>query len=329
MQRRRARERQLREAVALQLHFTSLEVSLCPNCDTAVEDTAVERERTTHVCRLCGKSANAADPEEVAALGAEADEVKWEVEDMVLDRDRITTRLTAVYQEIEGLTAEAEGLKEATQQGIAYALPTPDEEADRSTLHEQVGRLRAELALAHLRAEPPTPTEERSLDLRVRVVEKVRDLVREEAARRNRDVLTRLSGLTQEMARTIGAESISDVTCSPLGRIELRKHGERVSFTGIYNEGERLRIKLAFFLAMMRLGREPGLGRHPGFLLIDQPGSGEMVREDFEALAQIFRRVDDELGNGVQIICCTARQEFEAATALDKVYGPQNPPYAF
>ena len=114
-----------------------------------------------------------------------------------------------------------------------------------------------------------------------------------------------------------------------LGRVELRKHGERVSFTGIQNEGERLRIKLAFFLAMMRLGREPALGRHPGFLLVDQPGSGEMVPEDFAALAAIFRRVDGELADHVQIICCTARREFEAATAPEKVYGPQNPPYAF
>src|SRR5439155_6145821 len=45
LQRRRARERQLREAVALQLHFTGLEVSLCPNCDAALAPAALERER--------------------------------------------------------------------------------------------------------------------------------------------------------------------------------------------------------------------------------------------------------------------------------------------
>jgi hypothetical protein len=185
------------------------------------------------------------------------------------------------------------------------------------------------LSVARPKAEPPPATADNQLELRVRVVEKVRDVLRDEADRRNHGLLERLSALTQDMARTIGAESISDVACSPLGRVELRKHGERVSFAGIQNEGERLRIKLAFFLAMMRLGREPGLGRHPGFLLIDQPGSGEMVPKDFAALAEIFRRADDDLADQVQIICCTARQEFEAATAPEKVHGPQNPPYAF
>jgi hypothetical protein len=329
IQRRRSRERQLREAVALQLHFTGLEVSLCPNCDATVDMTAVEREQTEHLCRLCGRPAHTADAVEIAALNAEAEALKREIGEMSSGRDGITTRLGLLRRELETLTAEAGTLREAAQRGIVYALPTAEEEAERSSLHEQVGRLQAELALARWRAEPLPPEEESDIELRVRMVEKVREVLGKEAARRNQAVLERLSALTQEVARTIGAESISDVTCSPLGRIDLRKHGERVSFTGIQNEGERLRIKLAFFLAMMRLGREPGLGRHPGFLLVDQPGSGEMVREDFEALAEIFHRVDEELAEQVQIICCTARPEFGAATGREKVYGPQNPPYAF
>lgn len=329
IQQRRARERLLREAVALEIHFTGLEVSLCPNCDSAVDTVAVEQEQTTHVCRLCGKPGQATDPEEIAALVAEADAIRREIEDMVHGRNAINARLSSLCGELETLTTEADMLAKAAQQGISLALLTADEEAERNGLLEQAGGLQALLSLARQKSEPQPNGEESDHDLHVRVVEKVRDVLRKEANRRNRQLLERLSVLTQEMARGIGAESISDVTCSPLGTVELRKHGERVRFTGIQNEGERLRVKLAFFLAMMRLGREPGLGRHPGFLLIDQPGSGEMVREDFEALAGIFRRVDDELTDQVQIICSTARLEFKMATDPRKIYGGQNPPYAF
>jgi len=329
IQHRRARERQLREAVTLQLHFTGLEVTLCPNCDAAIDVDAVEREQAVHACRLCGKPAQDADAQEIAAMSAEADSIKREIEDTVRGRDAITARLGQLRREIDSLTADVATLTEAAQQGIAFALPTAEEEVERSGLHERVGELQAELNVARRKAEPPPLTDDNELELRVRVLEKVREVLRDEADRRNRGLLERLSALTQDMARTIGAESISDVTCSPLGKVDLRKHGQRVTFSGINNEGERLRIKLAFFLAMMRLGREPGLGRHPGFLLIDQPGSGEMVPEDFAALAQIFHRVDDEHSDAVQVICCTARREFEAATTPEKMYGPQNPPYAF
>jgi hypothetical protein len=329
LQRRRARERQLREAIALRLHFTGLEVSLCPNCDANVETEAVEREQTDHLCRLCGLPAQSANPAEVEALNAEAQEIRGEIADMAKARDAITTRLATLHREIEDLRGEINSLMAAAQQGIAYALPSPEENVQRNQLYEQIGRLQAESDMARRRAESPPSQEENEIEIRVRVVEKVRESIRDEAAALNRELLERLSALTQEVARTIGAESVSDVSCSPLGKVELRKHGERVSFTGIHNVGERLRIKLAFFLAMMRLGREPGLGRHPGFLLVDQPGSGEMVAEDFTALADVFHRVDGELASEVQIICCTARREFEAATAPEKVYGPQNLPYAF
>lgn len=329
IQQQRGRERQLREAVALHLHFTGLEVSLCPNCDATVEMGAIERERTDRMCRLCGRPAHAPDTTETAELAAKADVVKAEIDRMVEGREAISGRLTEVQRDIDSSRTDLVSLQAAGNQGIVYALPTAEEESQRSSLQQDIGRLRAELTLARKRAEPLTGSEDTEAANHIRVVEKLREMLSREAADRNHDILERLSSLTQQMAQAIGAESISDVTCSPLGRVDLQKHGKRVSFNGIQNEGERLRIKLAFFVAMMRLGREPGLGRHPGFLLVDQPGSGEMVREDFEALAGIFRRLDEDLAEDVQMICCTAREEFGEATDVTKVYGAQNHPYVF
>ena len=51
----RARARHLREAIALSLHFTGLEVTRCPNCDATVNEEAVAHERVTHVCCLCSR----------------------------------------------------------------------------------------------------------------------------------------------------------------------------------------------------------------------------------------------------------------------------------
>lgn len=136
LQQRRARERQLHEAVALQLHFTGLEVSLCPNCDAGVDPAAVEREQTTHTCRLCGKPAQGADAHEITALNDEADDVKREIDDMVQGRDAITARLGALRREIDALTTNIATLTEAAQQGIAFALPTAEEDAERNSLHE-------------------------------------------------------------------------------------------------------------------------------------------------------------------------------------------------
>jgi hypothetical protein len=52
----------------------------------------------------------------------------------------------------------------------------------------------------------------------------------EEAAARNISKLKRLAELTEQFAQLIGTQSVSNVTCSPLGKVQLRKHGTPVPF---------------------------------------------------------------------------------------------------
>lgn len=328
IQQDRGRERQLRQAVRLQLHFTGISVTLCPNCDTVVDEDAVTREQETHTCRLCGKPAHYAPEEEIAAMEAEADACERRRKEAERDHEAIWQRISHLRSELSSLTGDIEQAQSASAQGLSFAFPTPEEEAEREALLTQVGMKQRDLTLARERAKGRQPEVDR-LDLHRRVVEKVREALKKEAARRNEDKLQRLSELTQDIARRIGAESVTNLTCSPLGKVELLKHNQPVTFTGIKNDGERLRVKLAFFLAMMQLGREAGGGRHPGFLIIDQPGSNEMVPNDFSALAQIFRQVDREFGSEIQVLCFTARPQFEEATDSSRIYGPQAAPFAF
>ncbi len=328
IQQDRGRERQLREAVALQLHFTGINVTLCPNCDTIIDEEAVTREREIHTCRLCGKPAHDAPAEEIATMKAEADACEGRRKEAERDREAIRHRISQLRGELSALVSDIEHTQTASAQGLSFAFPTLEEEAEREALLTKVGTVQRDLTIAQERAKGRQPEIDR-LELHRRVVEKVREALKKEAERHNADKLKRLGELTQDIARRIGAESVTNMTCSPYGVVQLHKHDQRVTFTGIKNDGERLRVKLAFFLAMMRLGREAGGGRHPGFLIIDQPGSNEMVPTDFSALAQIFRQIDREFGSEIQVLCFTARPQFENATDSSRVYGPQAAPFAF
>lgn len=325
--RTRARARHLRQAISLRLHFTGIDVSLCPNCDTTIEEEAIERERTLHSCRLCGKGVHAAPVDEIRAMEEDANHLEDEVQRDEQVRAKMNDRLGVLREELQRLSADSIAVQAAARHGIVYALPTAEEENERVRLYGEIGRIQAALGHAQDRATPDA--EENPLDMRARIIRKVREVLREVADQRNQVMLDKLGESTEEMARQIGAVSISDVSCSALGKLELRKNGVPVSFGRIQNQGERLRVKLAFFLAMMHLGLQAGLGRHPGFLLIDQPGSAEMVPEDFAMLAKILHRVDADRSGELQIICFTARPEFADATIPQKVYGPQSAPYAF
>lgn len=328
IQRKRAAARRRREMAQLTLHFTGLSVTTCPNCDAGIDSAAISLEQHTHQCRLCGKPAHDADPEEVEVLQAEAAAIEAEAEYDDRGRKEIAQQLTQLRSELANLESQIEPLQEVSRQGLVFALPTPEEEAERAQLLTKKGRIQAELDIAKGRLDARQPDID-ALEIRQKILDKIRELVRREADRLNGSLLQSLSLLTEELAKRIGAESITQLNCSAVGRVSLRKHGQEVTFKSVQNEGERWRIKLAFFLALMRIARAPESGHHPGVLLIDQPGTAEMSPEDFQALAAVIYQIDAEFAADLQIICCTARTEAEKATAPSKIYGPQAPPYAF
>jgi hypothetical protein len=322
IQRARAQARSLREAIALRLHFTGLEVSLCPNCDHGVEVEEVRREREEHLCRLCGKPAAEASAEDLRVMEADAAALEADAIRDARTRDGLTERIRRAGEEAQRLEAEARSMEAVLRRGLDYAMPTSEEEERRSELEQGIGEFRAQIVAAQEIIERFTEQVDKA-SLSAAIQEKARLVLREEADRMNESVLGHLGRLTEDMASRIGAASITDVTCSPLGRLALRKHQVKVLFGSIRNPGDRLRVKLAFFLAMMRLGRIQGAGRHPGFLMIDQPGSDEMIDANFVELARVLRDIDSRFSDDLQVICFTARPQFEEATADGKVYGPQ------
>ena len=324
----RSRETQIKELIALKLHFTGLNVSLCPNCDSEVSTEELEREQNEHLCRLCNKPANDATPDEIAVRRSEAEQITEQISLEEGNRKQLRQQAEALRNEVVQLRKDVEVLEASVKAKLTQALPTEEEDKLRDKLLREAGQLSSQILSTTHRLKEFQEVGAFDESKR-RILKKARDILQTEASRRNKELLESLSRLTQEVAQQIGAESITDVTCSELGTVKLTKHGEVVRFTGIKNQGERMRLKLAFFLAMMRLGCKVGYGRHPGFLLVDQPGSAEMVPEDFQALATVLHSLDEADEEHIQILCFTARPEFTDATRQERVYGSQSGKFAF
>jgi hypothetical protein len=324
----RTRKRQLEEAIDFALHFTGLEVNLCPNCDAEVDENSIEAEHERHVCRLCGKPATSASVDEVAAKNEELKALEVQITDCDGRREELAKVISSLKLYIDGRNREAEYLRALLQEGLDALLPTTEEEKRRDQILSELGRLDGLLQLEMQRTSSHDTVIE-DLEMRSRILEKARSLLRGYAQTMNANTMSELNTLTEEIVHVIGAESIDSLACSPLGQVTMFKNGVKVgSFNSIRNQGERWRIKLAFFVAMMQLSQSSKFARHPGLLLIDQPGTAEMVHEDLLALAQVFRHFHDGYSNA-QIICFSAQEEFRAATSDDQLFGPQAGQYAF
>lgn len=86
--------------------------------------------------------------------------------------------------------------------------------------------------------------------------------------------------------------------------LALTKGGEDTSF-GKVTAGERLRLRIATAIALLRVGKERGLGRHPGLLIIDSPGAEEVSEIDLAALLGELQKITNET-QGLQILVASA-----------------------
>jgi hypothetical protein len=324
----RGRLARVQEAISLRLSLSGLEVSMCPNCENDIDSALVKRESETHTCRLCGKLARTADQDAIGMLTSELEALNGNIARLVAERDQLAADLRKVGESIAEREKQSTAAEQQIRTNFKQVLPSEQERSQRDRIVEEIGRLKAAASSADGRLKHQQE-QDKTTATRQYVMDKVRDYLKDEAEKLNAAVLAELATLTQKMTRRIGAESISDMVCSPLGVVHLKKHGVRVGFSGIRNPGERVRVKLSFFLALALLGQQPLGARHPGILLIDQPGTAEMVPEDFKELAKILRGLDTDFGEHLQLICFTARSEFREATDPKKLFGPQAGKYAF
>ena len=133
----------------------------------------------------------------------------------------------------------------------------------------------------------------------------------------NKDTLTKLEGLILNEVHAFGLTSIEEIKISNKYDLIFTQHKVTENFSDL-NEGEKLRMKLAFYLSIIQLDIEHDLGRHPRFLIFDSPGSEEMVPKHIHGLSDILKNVNNRYKDQLQIFVGTALREFSEITDKEK-----------
>lgn len=124
-------------------------------------------------------------------------------------------------------------------------------------------------------------------------------------------ILQDLSASIKDLATKFGVQNLAEMELDGAGRLKIKQGDADLFFSGL-TEGERLRVKIAAALAAVEVSRKRGLGRHPGLLMLDSPGSEEVASEDFQEMLLSVSNVAKDMG-GVQVIIGTVyRKELES-----------------
>ncbi|WP_438025750.1 large ATP-binding protein [Sorangium sp. So ce233] len=268
------------DAEAAGAAFRMLDPSFCPRCDAAVTDERREREKEMHACSVCG--AHIGHPHEDAATARKEFETRVKASKAAHDKARKSHQdACSAFEELQARI----GVLESKIDDLSGRLATF---GIRQRLDVEVSVLEARLQEASFDPEPEAADIGDAVVLKAAV---------EETEKRvksvQEDLLKAVSSQIVRYARRFGMVNITEATLKGNTHLRLVK-GEKETGYGDCTEGEKLRLKVAAVLAMIRVAEEGGVGRHPGLLMIDSPGAQEVAREDLDELISGLQEASKE-----------------------------------
>jgi hypothetical protein len=275
--------REFRESRDAGFIFRALKPECCPSCDEVITEQHRRKTEEQHVCAVCGT------PDRPQAEGLVAAEEERLVEavgeaksELEAQGDRAQSADRDVVDQEARLLAAERACRQAEQ---AVEGPQPHLEAERDCirLEAQIEELRRPVGLAR-----EVEGDDRDILSAAEAVAK--DLMKPD----QEVILARVSELTTDYARRFGIENLERLSIDGATRMKLTKGGQQ-SYFSAQTAGEKVRLKVAATLAILKIAETEGVGRHPGLLLVDSPGANEMVAPDYEKLIAGLAELATEL----------------------------------
>jgi hypothetical protein len=284
----------LRETAAASALFHGLDPQFCPRCETPIDSQRRLREHESRQCAVCDTSLHEEEADDHAerlqaatdalaatraaerALDATVSRANAELDDARLE-------LAAVNQRLE----RAQAARQATARIEA--------EQDMATAAAVVEALRA------IQPEEAGPSTAQM------VLTAADQVLHDEIRQASGDLYGQLGAAARDLAISFGISELEGVRVKANGNMDVTKGGGATSSFSAQSPGERLRLRYALLIALLRTARARGIAGHPGLLLLDSLKAEEVQDDHAQTLLQgLVAAAADE--PGLQILVTTADQ---------------------
>ncbi|MFD9784476.1 ATP-binding protein [[Kitasatospora] papulosa] len=290
--------------------FHHMRPSVCPRCAAQVTPERQAAEPDKHECSVCTSELNlealqsdvivaASAPDEfVTGLvartsgsdGDDADDEEGPLDEVEAAQAAVAAAEAAVAEltaEIAALTTERE--EAAARAEVGSELLTVA--GERRVLELDLARAEGALGALTRSSDPEVIDPVDSTHLAV--VEAAEQVLKKWVKKDQDPMLVQISADIERLTQSFGAENLSGFTLSGAANMTLRENGVKQTYSGL-TAGEKLRVKIATAIALIQHGYVEGIGRHPGFLVLDSPSAEEMPEEDLATMVRALREVAGE-----------------------------------
>ena len=294
----------LKESIEAGQIFHGLNPAACPRCETTITAERRKNEVATHACAVCSEPVPTAD-------SSENEERLTVAEDALKASTAATVALEAALQranaEVQRTKDELDAL--STRLRAASAIHTA---ADRLAAEIQAAAARGALeALGEDTGQVPDP-----LDLIV--LRAAEDQLNDEYNVASHAVFEDLSEEITRLATVFGIAETDRIVVKRNATMDVRKGGAPRSSFSRQSPGERLRLRYALLVALLRVAAAHKVAGHPGLLLLDSFKAEEVQEADARKLLMGLVDISNQV-DGLQVIATTVDDQL-----VSTVYGVAN-----
>ncbi|MGE7545885.1 hypothetical protein [Sporosarcina newyorkensis] len=299
----------LKEEKEFGYYFSNLSIKQCPRCEHEIKNERKEIEKTTHKCMLC---------EEELDILEDNQYLEGKIQELEKYKKDLSSVMSEMARENQKINQKQETLNEQLLEHEGKIISFEIEEKLIESLPSLIERRIEIESLINQKGVSDVNQKKGRYEEEVKIYDFAITYFRKLRVRESKAILDSLCKIIKQRVNDFGLENINDVTINENLDILFLQNNINNKFNDL-NEGEQLRAKLAVVLSLVVLDIEFNVGRHPRLLIIDSPGKEEVISEDLISLASIFKEIEKEFANELQIIIGTALEEFKNASVSTKV----------
>lgn len=289
----------LQETIVAGSVFSELTAEICPRCELSIDGDRRRSEAEQSLCMVCGRRHEDAGTDASDALAQATASVE---------------RLTSVHRDAVAAATAAGTAASLAEQALRRARQRAREAEPAAELSQR--RLQAQLEVARAEGALEEIQQRQVVEVAEDDTHPDHDILaaaRKEAQVRIRDtqLLDRLNEEILRVSHRFGLIQIDSVAIDRSSRLPVTKGDVRQPFSGL-SASEKLRLRIATVIALLRVTQAGQPGRHPGLLVIDTPAADEVADTNLDQmLAELVSLAEQD--HRLQVLLATTRADAAAA----------------
>jgi hypothetical protein len=268
----------------------------CPRCEEPLEAERRVQERQSASCAVCTRTLP-----EIDAQTAEAalEQLRTQLSAAETAEGKARDLRDAAKVEVE----QAKAAHRSAHAALQDVLAVSGAHRRLRELELRAAVLQGQLAATGLRPEavPPDGADAGS------ALETAHEVVRQHVEAAARRLFPAMDAQIVELAARFGVQHLDSVGLNRAGHVNAVKAGVKTAFKRL-SRGDRLRMRIATVIALLRVGAARGVATHPGLLLIDSVAAEEVTEVPARTLIAELQALSKELP-GLQVVLTTAQPE--------------------